>query len=101
MSEPLQEVLSYHDDWMVNVLLNNGSVYAFNTEMWPEHGDESRWLPVMRRARWEAVDLAKRGADPFCRVEIFDGFNQHDLVDAVNEAAESLPDDAFRQLINR
>jgi len=94
-------VLSYHDDWMVNVLLNNGRVYAFNTEMWPEHGDHSNWLPVLRRAHWEAADLFQRGADAFCIVEIFDGFGIHDLKDAVNEAAETLPDADFRRLINR
>lgn len=97
----MHHVLSYHDDWMVNVLLKDGRVYAFNTEMWPEHGDESSWLPVLRRAHWEAADLASRGADPYCTVEIFDGFGIHDLKDAVNEACEAMSDYDFRKLINR
>lgn len=31
-------VMSYHDDWAVNVLLEDGRVFSFWTECWPEHG---------------------------------------------------------------
>jgi hypothetical protein len=59
---------AYHDDWCVNVLLSDGRIYSFITEMWPEHGDpgptgeDVRWAPVMRRAKYEALLLADRGA---------------------------------------
>lgn len=96
-------IMSYHDDWMVNVLLDNGAVYAFNTEMWSEHGDgnDAHWPAVVKCARWEAVDLAQRGAEPYCTVEIFDGFGEHDLHDAVNDACETMSDADFRRLIRR
>lgn len=94
--------MSYHDDWMVNVLLSDGSVWAFNTEMWPEHGNgNSCWPPVLRRAHWDAIELHARGAEPYCRTEIFDGFGDHDLHDAVNDACESMSDADFRRLIRR
>lgn len=93
-------VMSYHDDWMVNVLLASGEVYAFNTEMWPEHGDgNSCWPPVIRRAHHEAELLSAHNAQPYCTVEIFDGFKESDLHDAVNDACYAMNDDDFRRLI--
>lgn len=95
-------VMTYHDDWMVNVLLACGEVFSFNTEMWPEHGDgNSCWPPVIRRARHEAEMLSARNAEPYCLVEIFDGFGETDLHDAVNDACEVLSDADFRRLIRR
>lgn len=98
-------IMQFHDDWMVNVLLadgqHDGLVYAFNTEMWPEHGEFRNWARVVTRARREAVDLCRSGAVPYCTVEIFDGFDTHDLQDAVSEACYMMSDDEFRAVINR
>lgn len=53
---------SYHDDWIVNVLMTDGRVYSFVTEMWPEHGDgsERNWPHVIREAERIALDNADR-----------------------------------------
>lgn len=60
--------MTYHDDWLVKVLLADGRVYSFMTEMWPEHLDgepdtETNWPCVIQRAREEALDLAERGTE--------------------------------------
>jgi hypothetical protein len=58
-------VMSYHDDWVVNVLLSDGRVYSFVTEMWPEHGDGSdrNWRRVVRVAERIALDYAMRNLE--------------------------------------
>ncbi len=64
--------LVYHDDWLVNVLLSDGRVYTFNTELWPEHTEETAlngstrdqdWIGVIEVAKSTAVRLAEQRAD--------------------------------------
>jgi hypothetical protein len=64
----------FHDDWLVFVVMADGTVQVFNTELWPEHGDGSNWQPVEQRALRDAqqgfgrmVARALIGAD--CRVD--------------------------------
>ncbi len=95
----LQVVCDYHDDWIVNVLLNDGRVYTFQTELWYEHGANTSWGPVLKKAREDALALAESGADSFCRVTGYQ--NLKTLRAAVNSAAEKLNDADFRRLIRR
>ena len=66
-------VMSYHDDWIVNVLLTDGRVYSFVTEMWPEHGDapngehDRNWTGVVRTAERLALDCDAQFADVVSR----------------------------------
>jgi hypothetical protein len=58
-------VMSYHDDWIVNVLLSDRRVYSFVTEMWPEHYTvegtlDHMWRRVVRIAEQRALDYAMR-----------------------------------------
>jgi len=54
---------------MVHVLLSDGRIYCFLTEMWPEHGNgDSNWPRVMELARDNALWLAERGATPYATV---------------------------------
>jgi hypothetical protein len=57
--------MTYHDDWLVNVLLSDGRVYSFITEMWPEHGtgSDADWPQVVARAKRDALWFADRGAE--------------------------------------
>jgi hypothetical protein len=97
-------VLSYHDDWLVNVLLSNGEVFTFNTEMWPEHstGLDLDWLRVVRRAKEDALDLAERKATPFCRVDVATfPFTENALAQVIDEACEKMSDKEFREVVYR
>ena len=100
----LADLINYHDDWNVTVLLSTGEVYVFDTEMWPEHstGTDRDWPRVVRRAESEARDLAERHADPYCRVDLTSFPMTIDaLVKASDEACERMSDEDFRRLIRQ
>jgi len=54
-----------YDDWLINVLLSDGRVYTFNTELWPSQREwpDSFSPVVIEEAKAKALDLAKRGVD--------------------------------------
>lgn len=49
----------YHDDWLLNVLLTDGRVYTFNTELWPAHLEG--WDRVVEEGKFLATALANGG----------------------------------------
>ena len=101
---------TWHDDWMVNVLLSDGRLYAFVTECWPEWapvpaarqytGDYTGldWAPIIARAQRYALELATRDAEPFC-AELDPALSEPELRAAVDAACRRMSDGAFRQLV--
>lgn len=97
---PTNVVFSVHEDWMVNVLLSTGEVFAFNTEMWPEHGTgtDADWPAVTREAENKALFLSAQRAEPFCRADVL----RTDLLwRAINQASLQMSDYDFRRLVRR
>jgi hypothetical protein len=56
-------LMAYHDDWNVNVLLSDGRVYSFVTEIWPEHGNETNWPRAVESAKLLALWHAERNSE--------------------------------------
>ncbi len=109
MSE-LHVCRTWHDDWMMNVLLSDGRLYVFVTECWPEWAPvpvarqytgaytAADWAPIIARARCYALELAARDAEPFC-AELDPTLNEPELREAVDAACGRMSDGAFRQLV--
>jgi hypothetical protein len=95
---------SYHEDWVVNLLLSNGEVFTFVTEMWPEHGFNitsdnggDNWPAVMREAENRALFLAARHAEPFCRICL--DTEREIWRTRLNDIAMEMTDVTFRRLM--
>jgi hypothetical protein len=105
ISAPLTVVRSWHDDWIVNVLLGDGRLYAFQTEIWPQHSDpgfdvttQSNFAAVKREAEACALACAARNAEPFC-AELDTGLDEKQLRAVVDSACRLMDDVMFRRLI--
>lgn len=95
-------IRSDHDDWMVTVLLSNGEVFSFNTEMWPEHRTltDADWPRVLRCAENAALFLSANHCDPYTRTHFPQAVvTREQLYTIVDAACEKMSDDDFRRLV--
>ena len=66
---PAAVALTCHDDWLVNVLMADGRVYTFNTELWPEHGDYG--VSDEAPDQWpDVIEAAKRRAERYAAANV-------------------------------
>lgn len=91
--------MAYHDDWLVNVLLEDNRVYTFMTELWPEHGEGSNWPSVVKRAKQEALELASRNVTTW-RLPI-QPIHAFDFRESLNAVCEETSDSNFWAFIQR
>lgn len=94
MSQP-QVVMTTHDDWIVNVLLDDGRFYSFWTEMWPVHGTSDNMPAAVAVAKREALFLAERNAETWGLDAIPD--TEEQFVKALNFVCMHADDDTFRR----
>ena len=104
----LDQARVYYDDWLVDVLLPNGQVYVFCTEMWPEHGDDEpyegfgddhNWDAVIAAAKDYALDLSDRGAEPYATVSPAALPDRDSFYAFMSRVCEQMSDEDFRRLV--
>ena len=89
-------VHAYHDDWLAYILLDDGSMYIFNTEVWYQHGRGSCFSRVMPIARAKARKLHTRGIPAFCSIPSWHSMTDEDIQYAVDMATCAMSDKALQ-----
>jgi len=101
----LAVVMQTHEDYLINVLLNDGRFYTFCTEMWPEHGcainangdGPTNWPRAIRRAELEALDLGRRGASTWGLDAIPE--TEEQFIKAIDFVCGHASDETFRRFV--
>lgn len=99
MTSELHVVMSFHDDWLLSVLLSDGRFYTFNTELWSQHGSDSCWPRVEDHGRKLAMVLALQGEETWGLDAIPDTLEQ--FREAVNFVAMRATDQEFARNIKQ
>lgn len=99
-----------HEDWLVHVLLNDGRVYVFQTEMWGTHyppaldeksrEENTHWPRTLKQARLRAIACGCADTDPFAaEVDPSLVTTPEQLLEVCSRACERMSDRDFRRLI--
>lgn len=92
----LHVVMIDHDDWL---LVSDGRIYTFNTELWSDHGTDSNWPRVERADRRLAMQLAAEGRETWGLDAIPDTVEQ--FRKAFDFVAMAASDQDFRRFVLR
>jgi hypothetical protein len=97
MSHPISVVLTTHDDWLQFIMLSNGVVYCFNTELWEQHAgfEHPAWSPaVVRHAIDRALRADANNVAPFTTLPL-GLITMPAFKDALNAACLAMDDRTF------
>ena len=101
----VEVAMTHHDDWIVNVLLSDGRIYSFWTEMWTCHDGtdpDTSFSNMTRATAWAkdyALDLAARGVETWGLDAIPD--TEEQFVKALDFVCMHASDHDFQRFMQR